>query len=269
MSITINNQTYQAIIFDVDDTLIDTSESYDEAIKRTVKNYTHFEINDTDIELVRKAGIFYGVNNDWNVTRLLIDLINTFPKAKWELALKNQALAKIDASAQPFIEMKNFFQNIYLGQPHFNGQGLIDTAERQIYHEQFFPTLQSFGVKIAVVTSRPANEALYSLQTVNGLVGQFIESKDFIISVGSKNSQGQLIAEKPSPAPLLECVNRLPMKPSDCTYVGNSTSDYLAARAAKIDFIQVGSSLIERDNEPTGFNYLKLDNVNEILTFSS
>ena len=264
MSIKINNQIYQAIIFDVDDTLIDTSKSYDEAIKRTVKNYTNTKVNDKQISLVRSYGISYGANNDWNVTWLLIQLVKYFSTEPWKTTLTNQALDDINPESMQYIEIQGFFQNIYLGNPSFNGQGLIDTAEEKIYTDKFFPMLKELGIKIAVVTSRPTLEALYTLKNVNGLLGKFIESEHFIISAGSKNANGELIAEKPSPEPIIECVKRLKMGIKDCVYIGNSSSDYIAAKEAGVDFIQVGTSTIERCNEPKGFNWLKFDSVNEI-----
>jgi histidinol-phosphate aminotransferase len=263
MSIKINNKTYQAIIFDVDDTLIDTSKSYDEAIKKTVKKFTSAEISDDDLSLVRSKGIYYGVNNDWNVTWLLMELVKQFPKEKWEETLTNNMLSEIQADLEEYLKMKVFFQHLYLGNPYFNGQGLIDTAEKKMYLDNFFPTLKAHGVICAIVTSRPTEEALYALKEVYGLVGDFIETDDLIISSGSKNALGKLIAEKPSPEPILECINRLSLNAKDCVYIGNSSSDYIAAREAGVDFIQVGFSQIDRNAD--GFNYFKLNSVNELL----
>ncbi len=251
----------KAIIFDVDDTLIDTSKSYDEAIKRTVKNYANADVSDEQITLVRSHGISYGVNNDWNVTWLLIQLIKNFHTKQWKTILTDQKLDEINPKSSQYLELQDYFQNIYLGDPYFNGQGLIDTAEEKMYQDNFFPTLKKFGVRIAVVTSRPTVEALYTLKK-NGLLNEFIESEHFIISVGSKKANGQLIAEKPSPEPILECVKRLRVEIKDCVYVGNSTSDYIAAIEAGVDFIQVGTSKIERHNEVKGFN--KFASVNDI-----
>ncbi len=265
LSLKINNKTYKALIFDVDDTLIDTSKSYDEAIKKTVKNFTSAQVSDAQLNLVRSKGLSYGVNNDWHVTWLLMALIKKFPKDNWEEALTHKRLAQIQQNSTEFLKMKEFFQNLYLGKPSFNGQGLIDTAEKKMYTDAFFPTLKTFGVKMAVVTSRPADEALYTLKVVNGLVGEFIESTHFIISVGSQNSTGELIAEKPSPAPILECIKRLSVDLNEAVYIGNSSSDYLAAREAGVDFIQVGTSRIERAKEPQGFHYFKLENVNGLV----
>ncbi|MDM8563987.1 HAD hydrolase-like protein, partial [Candidatus Marithioploca araucensis] len=215
--------------------------------------------------LVRSNGISYGVNNDWNVTWLLIQLVKHFSAEQWKITLINQGLDKINPNSAEYIEIKDFFQNIYLGNPHFNGQGLIDIAEEKMYRDDFFPTLKKRDVKIAVVTSRPTIEAFYTLKNVNGLLNEFIESEHFIITAGSKNAKGQLIAEKPSPEPILESVKRLKMKVKETVYIGNSTSDYIAAREAGVDFIQVGTSQIERHHEAKGFNYLKFDNVNEII----
>lgn len=261
MSIKINNKTYQAIIFDVDDTLIDTSKSYDEAIKKTVKKFTSAEVSDEHLSLVRSKGIYYGVNNDWNVTWLLMELVKQFPKEKWEEALTNNVLSEIQPDLEEYLKMKAFFQHLYLGNPYFNGQGLIDTAEEKMYADNFFPILKARGIICAIVTSRPTEEALYALKDVHSLIGEFI------ISAGSKNALGQLIAEKPSPEPILECVNRLSVVAKDCVYIGNSSSDYIAAREAGVDFIQVGFSHIDRDwgFEPDGFNYFKLDSVNELF----
>ena len=69
MSIQIRDQIYKALIFDVDDTLIDTSQSYDEAIIRTVQHFTDFKLGADALSLVRSKGIAYGVNNDWSATR--------------------------------------------------------------------------------------------------------------------------------------------------------------------------------------------------------
>jgi len=259
MSITIQGKVYSAIIFDVDDTLIDTSKSYDVAIKKTVKNYTGIEIIEQQINLVRSAGIAYGVNNDWNVTWLLIQLVKNFPKESWQAILQAKKIVEIDTQIAEYIELKEFFQNLYLGKPHFNGQGLIDTSEKPIYSATFFPELQNRGIEMAVVTSRPTEEALYTLQQVNHLVDNFIK-EDLVISVGSKNADGKLIAEKPSPEPILECLHRMQLKPA--VYIGNSTSDYIAARDAGIDFIQVGTSQI---NIKDDVNYIKLNDVNDIL----
>ncbi len=269
MSIKIKNKIYKAIIFDVDDTLIDTSKSYDEAIKKTVNKFTLTEVSDKDLSLVRSKGITYGVNNDWNVTWLLMELVKHFSKEKWAEALKNNLLNEILSDSAEYLEMKAYFQSLYLGKPHFNGQGLINIAEKKMYDDNFFPKLKTRGVICAVVTSRPTDEALYALKNVHGLVGEFIESDEFIISAGSKNAVGKLIAEKPSPEPILECIHRLGVIASRCVYIGNSSSDYIAAREAKVDFIQVGISQIERDRskEAKGFNYFRLNSVNELLDY--
>ncbi|MEK8021713.1 MAG: HAD hydrolase-like protein [Candidatus Parabeggiatoa sp.] len=266
MPLKIKNKTYQALLFDVDDTLIDTSQSYDEAIKKTVKNAVQIEVSDEQINLVRSHGMAYGVNNDWHVTWLLIQLVKHFSTEQWKMILTEKKMDAINPNSAEFIEIKAFFQNLYLGNPPFNGQGLIDTAEEKIYTEKFFPTLKTLGIKIAVVTSRPTDEAFYTLNHVNALVGEFIESEDLIISAGSQHADGQFIAEKPSPEPILECVKRVKVGIKESVYVGNSSSDYLAAKEAGVDFIQVGNSQIERDNEPKGFHYFKLNSVNDILS---
>ncbi|MCK5876261.1 MAG: HAD family hydrolase, partial [Candidatus Marithrix sp.] len=170
--------------------------------------------------------------------------------------LQTEQIAPINIKQTEYIEIKDFFQNLYLGQPYFNGQGLIDTSETKLYSAELFPTLKSYGIKIGVVTSRPTIEAMYTLRQVNHLVDDFIR-EDLVISVGSKNASNKLLAEKPSPEPILECLHR--MQEQSVVYIGNSVSDYFATRDAGIDFIQVGDAQIK------GVNYTKFNNVNNIL----
>jgi len=264
MPITINDKIYEAVIFDLDDTLIDTSKSYDEAIKKTVKHYTNVDINDSDLHLLRTHGISYGVNNDWHVTYLLIDLIDNFQKETWKHVLVTKSLNKIDHHSEKYLKTKDFFQKLYLGMPYFNGKGLIDTAEKKLYKDNFFPNLKKQDVKIAVVTGRATPEALHTLK-INGLIGHFIDSKAGLIAADSVNDEGQIILEKPSAEPILECVKRLDLPLRNCVYVGNSMSDYIAAKNAPIDFIHVGKSIIKRENKAKLFNYIKFNDVNDIF----
>lgn len=265
MPIFIHGQLYQAVIFDVDDTLIDTSQSYDVAIKNTVQHFTHIEVEACDLSLVRAKGLAYGVNNDWHVTWLLMQLVKQYPRTQWTTVLTHRELPPVNPTDPHFIEMQTFFQELYLGKPPFSGNGLIDTAEKKLYSADFFPTLQKLGVKIAVVTSRPTIEAEYTLGHINGLLGTFITQAEFMISFGSRHANGELIPEKPSPQPLWECARRLGVAPHHCIYVGNSRSDYLAAAQAHIDFAQVGSSCIERSAEPPTFHFYQLATVDDLL----
>jgi phosphoglycolate phosphatase-like HAD superfamily hydrolase len=262
MPLQIQNKVYKALIFDIDDTLIDTRFSYDEAIKKTVQYFTNVKLDNDALNLVRSKGMAYGVNNDWNVTWLLITLVRYFPNNQWENILLNHVIDDINPKLTAYIKIKDFFQKIYLGNPYFNGKGLIDLAEKRIYKNELFSKLKDFGVRIGIVSSRPIQEALYTLKNVNGLLDEFIDNESFIISVGVQNAKGEFIPEKPSPEPILECVKRLEFPCNDCVYIGNSSSDYWAARDAGVDFIQVGFSIID------DFNGLKLEDVNQILLFA-
>ncbi len=251
------------LIFDVDDTLIDTSESYDQAIKETVGHFTGVEVKDKDLAIVRKDGLNYGVNNDWNVTFLLINLINIFPNQNWSEVLKSERLPKIDTESDSYKEIKNYFQDIYLGNPPFGGNGLIDTKEKPMWkgeRSQFFEELIDLGFKLAVVTSRPGEETFYTLYEVNKLEKFF--PKELVIHADSVNFNAILIKEKPSPEPILEILRLTGNKTSESVYIGNSSSDYVASRDAGVDFRQVGKSEITRDLKKEGkdFVYKKIGN---------
>jgi HAD superfamily hydrolase (TIGR01548 family) len=256
--------TKKNLIFDVDDTLIDTSKSYDQVIKKVVKNFTNYEIKDADLSLIRREGIAYGVNNDWNVTWVLIKLIEKYPADSWSQILSREILEKPQTNSTFYQEMKEKFQQMYLGNPAFNGQGLIDTGENPMWQGGFFEELVNKGYQLAVVTSRPEEEAHHTLYNVNKLQDFF--PTPLTISAGSLNQKREVIAEKPSPEPIIEILKRTDLEPKDAVYIGNSSSDYLASKAAAVDFVQVGPSLITRANEPESFTYLQLNSVNDLLT---
>lgn len=58
---------------------------------------------------------------------------------------------------------------------------------------------------------------------------------------------------KPDPEPILECLKRINVKPADALYIGDTISDYLAAKNAGVDFgyAKWGSFSDEGINEPT------------------
>jgi HAD superfamily hydrolase (TIGR01548 family) len=259
-----NLKSKKILIFDVDDTLIDTSKSYDLVIKSTVKHFTNQEPNNEDLNLIRKEGIKYGVNNDWNVTWVLIQLIKNHSKEGWSQILRQEKLDKPQPDSSFYREIKEKFQQMYLGNPAFGGQGLIDTGETPMWQTDFFEELTKRGYQLAVVTSRPEKEAGHTLYRVNNL--QRFLPEEFMISAGSLDFKGQLIPEKPSPEPIIEILRRTKKKENEAVYIGNSNSDYLASKSAEIDFIQVGTSQITRIEEPENFDYLKLNSVNDLLT---
>ncbi|MEE4243801.1 MAG: aminotransferase class I/II-fold pyridoxal phosphate-dependent enzyme [Kangiellaceae bacterium] len=119
----------ELICFDMDGVLIDTSSSYDNAIKATVKYFTDATVTDQDIRSLRSQG---GFNNDWVLAQELV----------------KQQGKDIDLAA-----ITETFQQYYLGDSNngfiANEKVLVDPAL----------TEQLSTINVAVVTGRPKAEA--------------------------------------------------------------------------------------------------------------
>lgn len=96
--------------------------------------------------------------------------------------------------------------------------------------------LQRSGVKLGLVTSK----SRYTTQMAFDLTG--IESY-FGATVCADESPGN----KPSPDPILLCLERLQVSPNDAAYVGDSPSDIQAAHAAGVDAIGVTWGVFDPD----------------------
>ncbi len=132
--------TPQLICFDMDGVLIDTSESYDLAIKATVESISGKTVSLEEIFALRDSG---GFNNDWVLSQALLSQLNQ------EVALD---------------KVTDVFQSIYLGE---NNNGLVANEKKLI--NQSFVTLinDSSNYQFSIVTGRPRIEAQTGAKLVN------------------------------------------------------------------------------------------------------
>lgn len=121
----------ELICFDMDGVLIDTSSSYDNAIKATVKEFTGIDVNDTEIKVLRSKG---GFNNDW---------------------VLSQELVRIHGKNVDLRLITECFQSFYLGK---DDDGFINN-ESIMVQQPLMELLQKRQQAIAIVTGRPSNEA--------------------------------------------------------------------------------------------------------------
>lgn len=91
--------------------------------------------------------------------------------------------------------------------------------------EDVLQFMQDKGIIQAVVSAK--TKAQYQLDVVNKGLHRFMKT-----AVLAEDTQ----KHKPDPQPLFECLKRLHMDASDVIYIGDASSDAIAAKQAGIDF---------------------------------
>jgi HAD superfamily hydrolase (TIGR01548 family) len=234
-----------AVLFDLDGTLVDESESYREALRRTAQLLLNEPVSAEEALAIKRHP---GLNDDWDAT--------------WALMAQRRGGSPIPPTAEErcspeYGRMKNVFQTYYLGSatweelsgesPPFAWDEPLMARETTIVSRETLDGLRPFVLGIA--TSRPRAEALMALRQ-HALKPYFP-----LHAVIAKEDAPR---EKPDPAPLLELAARL-----DCrhpVYVGDTVNDALAAEAAGMRFIAVGPLAPDLDVQ------YRLRDVNDLST---
>ena len=220
----------QAVIFDMDGVLVDTSASYHQAILQTTVSYAvrvlklpRPPVADAWVHLLKRAG---GFNNDWHLTAALLrgwaSYGPSFDCRAYAEALADAGggLRAVDAvlgpanglGFHPEGGLKTTFQALYLG-------GLIDLETLLVPAEAL-----DLGVPLAVATGRPEAEAEYALRRLG------IRDR-FAAVVTHDDAERAGMPGKPHPWLLLEAARRLGVN-GGCVYVGDQPDDMRAAKAA-------------------------------------
>lgn len=159
-----------SLIFDIDDTLVDVSRSYREAIRLTAQDFLKRPVTPQEVAAIKSQP---GMNNDWDATFALISPV---------------------PNPQLYTQVKRRFQKYYLGtkiQP-----GLVET-EKLLIRQAVLERL-SRNYQLAIVTGRPRTEAKFVL-------AKFKIQKYFSPIICLEDTpQG-----KPAPDPILLCLKRL------------------------------------------------------------
>ncbi|GAC1636883.1 MAG: TIGR01548 family HAD-type hydrolase [Chloroflexota bacterium] len=226
-----------AVLFDMDGTLIDDRLSYREATRLTAQSVLGRPVRDEHIAEVKRRP---GFNNDWDTTWALVEWMRG-----GAIALPGDA----DRRSPDYERLRSLFQTYYLGartwrewsgeEPPLPWADPLILRETLLVSFETLERLDPFAVGIA--TSRPRAEALMAVRQ-HGLDRFFDASR----VVGLQDASH----EKPHPAPLLELAARL-----GCThpaYVGDTINDAIAAHHAGMPFVHVGTEpLTDPDIERT------------------
>lgn len=237
-----------AILFDMDGTLVDDSESYREVIRRTAEYLLHQPVDVAEVDAIKRLP---GFNNDYDTTWTLVGR-----------RLHGNIIAPDDADrgSHAYRRLRTIFQTYYLGHrlwAELSGEDPpFDWTEPLMLRETALVALGMLerlaGFKLGIATSRPRAEALMALHQ-HGLDRFF--SPEAVVGVEDAPR------EKPHPDPLLAIAERVGC--SRPVYVGDSISDALASFAAGMPFIYVGSEPFSEAEVERRVQY-RVHDVNEI-----
>lgn len=203
----------RAILFDMDDVLVDTSRSYRRAIEETAAHFTGRNIEGGTVQRYKNLG---GFNDDWKLTHAIIT----------------------DAGMEvPFSRIVDEFQRRYRGD-EWNG---FIAEEPPLVQLRTLETLRK-GRALGIVTGRPDAEARWT-------VDRFGWKPYFPLVVGKEKQEGR---GKPDPFPIQRALGMfgaagLRVRPEEAVYVGDSVDDVAAARAAGVWSIGFVPAYYDRD----------------------
>lgn len=274
---------FDVILFDIDNVLIDTRESYLACILKTVETYQNRPgiITLKDIDRFKLLG---GFNDDWDCCYGIITFLDTAIQGKpirhgdhrrqrlsiSELgALMPQRPLGIEGLLRGLkviyerVELPSrqkisrIFQELYLGK---KGKPGLIRKEKPIFPKSVFEKLKKQGVRFGIVTGRNKYEAEYALKRF-GILKYFdaVVTIDDIVKAEKKTGK---FLRKPEAWPVLEAASRISKlagrKNLKFLYVGDLPDDVLAGkRAGKKIFIKTAAYPALARDLPTTLSELR------------
>lgn len=254
-----------AILFDIDNVLVDTRESYLAAIRKTVEQYLDRPgiISAREVDRFKLLG---GFNDDWDSCYGIIVFLETaiqgkpirlgdhrkqrlsiselgelFPERPLGLddLLKHLRILYERVELPSYKKISQIFQEIYLGKKG-DGRGGLILKEKLIFPKSILEKIRRKGIRLGIVTGRSRFEARFALKRF-GILKLF----DVLVTIDDVKKEEKRTGEsrrKPHPWPLVEAAQRLRNKGLNrYLYVGDLPDDILTAKRAK-KFISVKSA---------------------------
>lgn len=186
-----------ALVFDMDGVLVDARKSYRVAIEKTYEKFAGKKVSQEEIQAAKNLG---GLNNDWDLTKFLLDK---------------------DGIKVSYKEIVDVFQEIYWA----DGKGVINN-ETPLFNLELFENL-SKEYNLSIFTGRLRAEAMFALEKFNAvdLFFPILTTDDIPDGMGKPNPYGLNLTKEMTVA-------------SSYTYFGDTSDDILAAKSA--DYNAVG-----------------------------
>ena len=255
---------FDAVLFDIDNVLVDTRKSYLAAIQQTVERYLN-RPNIISAKEVDQFKLLGGFNDDWDACYAIIAFLETSIQGKpirfgdhrrqrismAELAqlfperplgieglLRHLQILYERVELPSYEKISKIFQEIYLGKKDSSGAGLIQ-KEKLIFPKSILKKIHCQGVRLGIVTGRNRFEAEYALKRFGIL--EFFDSIVTIDDVKKEEKKTGQPRRKPDPWPLVAAAKRIEKQEArgkkqekmKFLYVGDLPDDILTARRAK------------------------------------
>jgi HAD superfamily hydrolase (TIGR01548 family) len=256
---------FDVVLFDIDNVLVDTRESYLAAIQKTVEIYLNRPgiVSPKDIDQFKLLG---GFNDDWDCSYGIITFLETaiqgkpirfgdhrrqrlsigelgalFPERPLGMeGLRKRLQVQYERVAVPsFEKIARIFQEVYLGGKLFQGKplfwrgtGLIQ-KEKLVFPKALLARLRKRGLRLGIVTGRNRFEAGYALRRFG--IQKLFDCLVTIDDVRKAEERTGKLLRKPDPWPVWEAARRISRRARALRflYVGDLPDDILAAKRAK------------------------------------
>ena len=205
---------YEAVVFDMDGTILDTSADLTTSLNYAFEKTGHR--HDFTVEDIKN---FFGSGVVVAITRALAYEAGSSLESLVAFGTKDEQIPEAVTQAEVDRVLKVF-------KPYYADHCQIKTGPFPGILE-LMQKLRQRGIKLAVVSNKPD-------EAVQVLVGKLF-GKEFDFVLGEKGG----IRRKPAPDMTSECVKVLAVPRDKCVYIGDSEIDIQTARNSKMDEIAV------------------------------
>ncbi len=256
----LENRRYDAVIFDIDNVIVDTRFSYTDCIRETVQTYLEKNLGykpskapfltQKDVETFKLLG---GFNDDWDTCYgILTYLLSLKPKEKSVVALKRVLdFDSLAATIRPLIYV-NGIERLF-GKSRSVNLKKIAWLFQKLYRSKYihretllirkavFKNLAGRGIKIGIATGRNKREAHFAFKRFG--ISRWIDKMVTVDSLPDKKFK------KPHPYSLLEIARGFGRR-LRYLYIGDLPDDMSMAREAakQIDITAWGFCALSEDN---------------------